>query len=132
MPWKIGIVTMNWGVNEMAVMPTEAAWIANYNFIVEYIHARFPDAKIVITYPWAVDRDTEAATMHGWIDQVIAAHSAYTYAGVDEAITIKAADNGFLETDKSTGGSGVHYSVPLGADLYAEALAERILTISGF
>jgi len=125
LPGLVEIVLMNWGVNDFGENPDETTWIAQYSSMVEYVHGRFPNAKIYITYPWCVNCDAPAAQMHGWIDQIITAHAAYTYPGVDEAIVIKADDNGFLETDKSEGGSGVHYTA-LGAHLYAEAMAEAV------
>ncbi len=86
------------------------------------MHARYPNAKIYLSYPWRVGYDAISATMHAWVDNVIAAHAPYAYAGVDEAITIKGDDNGATGTDIATG-AGVHYS-EIGVQWYADAMAE--------
>jgi hypothetical protein len=78
-----------------------------------------------LAYPWRVGYDVEAAIMHGWLDTIranCASIGATCLPGPDEAIVIKADDNGFLETDASTGGAGVHYTNPLGEQLYANAM----------
>jgi hypothetical protein len=126
LPERVGYVLMNWGANDMEHALVEATWIAQYGSIVELVHDRFPNAKLFITYPWRLNFDAEAATLHEWIDDVIAAHSSYTFPGVDEAITIKRDDNGATTTDYPPNGSGVHYNA-LGADLYAQAMRDAIL-----
>jgi hypothetical protein len=119
-------IALNWGVNDMNAWPlNQATWISQYGQIIAYLHSRFPNAVFYLSYPWRVGFDAIAATMHGWVDTVIAnalASGIQCFPGVDEAITIKASDNGFLETDISEGGSGVHYTNPLGVGLYAAAM----------
>lgn len=127
-PEWITHIALNWGVNDMNSWPlNQATWISQYGQIVSYLHTKYPNAVFYISYPWRVGYDSQAATMHGWVDTVIsncAGIGATCYAGVDEAIVIKASDNGFLETDASPpiNGSGVHYSNPLGVGLYAAAM----------
>lgn len=120
----VGTVLMNWGVNDMQSWPLDQeTWEGQYGQIVEWAHETFINAKIYLSYPWRGGFDEIAATMHGWIDNIIAAHAPYTFAGVDEAIVIKADDDGVLETDAGR----VHYSVPLGVTLYAEAMHELLI-----
>jgi len=125
-PGTVTHVLMNWGVNDMNSWPiAEATWETQYESIITYSHGRFPNAKVVLSYPWRVGFDTQAATMHGWVDTVIAwcgSQGIVCMAGVDEAVTIKAGDDGHAETDFVTGGAGVHYSDPLGVGLYATAM----------
>ena len=127
-PERLTHIAMNWGVNDQGeggANLTESLWISRYDAIISYLHDRFPNAVFYASYPWRVGWDTQAASMKGWIDTVISHCSnigATCSAGVDEAIVIKANDNGYLETDISTNGSGVHYTNPLGVGLYADAM----------
>ena len=122
--WSVGYVLMNWGVNDMQFWPlNEATWKSQYASIIAWAHERYPNANIYLSYPWRVGYDSQAATMHGWVDDLIAANPSYTKAGVDEAITIKAGDNGATNTDIGSG-SGVHYTVPAGVTAYAEAMQD--------
>ncbi len=118
-PELVEYVLMNWGVNDMQSWPlNQSEWEGQYGQIIEWVHERYYNAKVYVSYPWRRGFDEIAATMHGWIDNIIAAHSEYTFSGVDEAVVIKADDDGLLETD--TG--GVHYTNPLGVTLYADAI----------
>lgn len=125
-PDRVESVLMNWGVNDMEAAPDQATWVAQYSSIVTLVHNRFPAADIYLSYPWRVGYDAAAAVMHGWVDEVIALHPGYAHPGVDEAVAIKMADDGWLATDASTGGSGVHYTVPFGANEYAKAMATAL------
>jgi hypothetical protein len=127
-PMLVGDVLMNWGVNDMNSFASLDAmtWQSQYESIISYMHVTYPSSRFVISYPWRVGYDSQAATMHGWVDSVITwcgTQSIQCKAGVDEAATIKGSDNGLSETDASTGGAGVHYSVPVGINLYANAMA---------
>lgn len=118
-PGYVSHVLMNWGVNDMAGWPLDqTTWQNQYLALIDYTKTRFPNAQIYISYPWRQGFDAISATMHGWVDNVIAARSSYVHAGVDEAVTIKGSDDGCSETENC---SGVHYSV-LGAALYAAAM----------
>lgn len=112
------ICCINWGVNEMATMPSEATWIADYQYIIDQIVAKQAAAKIVIMRPWYVGKDSEAATMHGWIDQVVSSRSAVVFLGADEAVWLKGSDNGATMTS-----DGVHYSTAGHAECSAQELA---------
>lgn len=125
-PEFISRIAMNWGVNDLGAGGlVEATWIGQYDQIIAYLHNTFPSAVFYATYPWRVGYDLQAATMHGWIDTVIshcASIGATCQPGPDEAVVIKGSDNGYTETDAFTGGSGVHYTNPLGVGLYANAM----------
>lgn len=111
---------MNWGVNDMGGGGLiDATWISQYGQIIDYLHTRFPNATLVISYPWRQGFDSQSATMHGWIDTVIAncaGIGATCIPGVDEMVTIKGSDNGATATR-----DGVHYSAA-GFSLYAAAM----------
>ncbi len=114
-------VLMNWGVNDIASgLPVEATWKANYLAIIDYVHTRFPQAAIYIMRPWRRGFDSECATLHTWIDDIVAARQ-FTAVGPDEAVWLKGSDNGIAETDAG----GVHYSavgIPLAAAAWKAAL----------
>lgn len=98
-------VLLNWGVNEMASLPTEATWAASYYTVLDAIHAKWPDAKCYLTRPWKQGFDAQAATLNGWITTIVAARSTFAFVGSDEAVWLKAADDGATNTT-----DGVHYS----------------------
>lgn len=99
-------VLLNWGANDMATtLPAQATWQNYYLTIIDAVHAKWPQAKVWIMYPWRQSQDANATTLHGWIDNVIAARSSFTFAGPDEAVWMKGADNGATQTV-----DGVHYS----------------------
>lgn len=98
-------VFLNWGVNEMSAMPSEATWIADYTTVLDAVHTKWPDAKCYVMRPWKRGYDSEAATIHGWIDTLVAARSSFAYVGPDEAVWLKGSDDGATNTS-----DGVHYS----------------------
>jgi hypothetical protein len=109
-------ILCNWGVNDMAALPSEATWKANYLSILDYLHTRFPQANIYIMRPWRRGFDADAATLNSWIADIVVARSSFVVEGPDEAVWLENGDNGVLETDAG----GVHYSA-LGNALAIEA-----------
>lgn len=109
---------MNWGANDMeqgAADPSnETAWKDKYRAIIAVAESKFPNAAIWISYPWRGGYDTEAATLHEWIDDLIAEDPAKLFALDDEAIWFK--------DSAPDGGDSlmVHYTA-LGAMLAAQA-----------
>jgi lysophospholipase L1-like esterase len=99
-------VTMNWGANDVAAMPTESAFETNYETIIDAVHAKWPTATIRIMRSWRRGFDTESDTLATWIN-VIQAARPFTVLGPDERIWLKAGDNGTTNTT-----DGVHYSTP--------------------
>lgn len=107
---------MNWGANEMsggngaddpAQLPSVATWNANYLSIIDYVHSRCPNALIYIMYPWRRGYDNQASELHTRINTIIAARPGLTFAGPDETVWLKSADNGNTYT-----ADGVHLSSP--------------------
>lgn len=110
---------MNWGANDLSVaLPSQASWQNNYIAMIDLVHAKWPNARIWITRPWRRNKDADSATLHTWIDNVVAARSAYTFVGDDEAVWLKGSDDGATNTS-----DGVHYSVPAG--LIAKSAASK-------
>jgi hypothetical protein len=115
-PDTVSTVLMNWGANEMsggnglddpAQLPSAATWNANYLAIIDYVHGRFPNALIYIMYPWRRGYDSQAAELHASIDTIRAARAGLVFASADEAVWLKAGDNG-----NTNSADGVHYSSP--------------------
>jgi len=96
---------MNLGANDMMSLPAEAAWITNYQGIIDATHIKWPLAKIYISKPWTRNHDADAITVAGRIDTLIAANSGFCFAADDESGWLKGADNGAAMTL-----DGVHYS----------------------
>lgn len=106
---------LNWGANDMVgSLPAQATWQNNYLSIIDAAHAKWPNATIWVMYPWRQGQDANATTLHGWINNVVAARSAYTFVGPDEAVWLKGGDDG------ATNGT-VHYTNPVGATAAAAA-----------
>jgi len=110
-PWDASaealIVLCNWGANEMTgALPAEATWEANYLTIIDAVLAKWPNATVYLMYPWIQGQDAKAATLHGYIDTIIAARpGGRVVAGPDEAVWLKGADDGATMTT-----DGIHYS----------------------
>ena len=128
-PELVDRVLCNWGANDAQFLPgggwspeiDHATWVSQYGAILDYLHGRFPNARLWVMRPWRRGLDTQCATLSGWIDEVLSTRSAFASAGPDEAIWLKADDNGLLETDAG----GVHYTA-LGNQLCAEAWATAL------
>jgi hypothetical protein len=96
-------VLINLGVNELGSLPAEATWKANYQTIIDAVHAKWPYALIYLAKPWKYGKDTEAATVAGWIDGLIAANSGLCFEGIDENVWFR---NGVaIYSD-----DGIHYN----------------------
>lgn len=82
-------VLINLGTNDLAGLPAESTWKANYRTIIAAVHAAYPAAKIYLDKPVRLSAAppsspvADTATMHGYIDDLVAEQS-YIYAGADE------------------------------------------------
>jgi len=99
-------VLCNWGANDWSGgLPAEATWEADYEAILDAIHAKWPTVPVYIMRPWDRGHDADAAIVSGWITTIQAARSSFVTIGPDEAVWLKGADNGATMTV-----DGVHYS----------------------
>lgn len=115
-------IFVNLGVNEQSSLPAEATWKTNYQYCIDAFHTKWSSATIYISKPWKRGYTTEANTMAGWVDDLIAANPGVASAGHDERTWLENGDNGVTMTY-----DGVHYS--------AAGIAEIIdqwLTILGY
>lgn len=76
---------------------------ANYQLIIDAIHAKWPLAKIYLSKPWKQGFDTEGATFAGWIDDLITANSGVCFEGINENVWFK---NGVATYSDD----GIHYN----------------------
>lgn len=99
------LAVINLGVNDGTTLPAEATWEANTEYYLDALHAAYPAIQCYLMRPWKQGFDANAATLHSWIDTVVAARSTFVHTGPDEAVWLKGSDNGASETM-----DGVHYS----------------------
>lgn len=83
----------------------QTTWQNNYLSIIDAIHTTYPNAKIYISKVWRRTFNTECDTLAGWIDNIVAARSAFVFVADDERGWMKGADDGATMTT-----DGVHYS----------------------
>jgi lysophospholipase L1-like esterase len=82
-------ILINLGSNDVASLPAENTWKANYRTIIEAHHAWKPNATIYLAKPVRLNGTPAStplaavATMHGYIDDLIAEY-AYVEEGMDE------------------------------------------------
>ena len=98
-------VLLNWGANDFASLPAEATWEANYLTIIDAAVAKWPSALVYLMRPWSQGRNAEADTLATRIGHLIAARPGVVFAGPDERIWLKGADDGATMTS-----DGMHYS----------------------
>ena len=98
------IFLINLGAND-GPTTVEATWKADYQYIIDALLVKWPDAKIYLAKPWSRGCDVWRDTQAGWIDDIIALYSGNVLVGHDERVWMKGADNGDTMTV-----DGVHYS----------------------
>ena len=100
------IALVSLGVNDFATFDTvpAATWIAQYQYILDAIKARWPTVEIYIMRPWKRDNDAHADEAASRINTIVGSRS-FTHLGPDERIWLKGSDNGATNTY-----DGVHYS----------------------
>lgn len=112
-------VLINLGANELlGTLPTEAAWEADYVTVIDAVVAKWSDARVYIMRPWVRGKTSECNTVAGWIATIIAARPGVAFAGPDERVWLKGADDGATMTY-----DGVHYSAAGHAECAAQWLS---------
>jgi hypothetical protein len=102
-------ILLDLGVNDLSAMPLEAAWKADMLYIIDAIATKWPSVRIYVCKPWCRGYTTEANTMAGWIDDIVALRSTNCKAGHDERTWLEGGDDGATMTV-----DGKHYSTPAG------------------
>ena len=116
MPVVPEVILVNAGANDLAALPAAATWRADFGALLDGLHGKWPEAKVYAAKPWKAGQDASASTMAGWIDTVLSTRSSWALEGLNEAVTIKAGDNGAANTV-----DGIHYSEPAGNTAAAAA-----------
>lgn len=99
-------VFLNLGVNDaMAGLPAEAAWKADYLYILDALHTKWPGATVYLTRPWTRGEATDCNTLATWIADCQALRPTFSSLGDDERVWLEGGDDGVTMTT-----DGVHYS----------------------
>lgn len=96
-------VLANLGANDVAALPGEAVWKADYQDIFDAIHAKWPDTKIYIMRVWRRGEAADCDTLAGWIGDLVAANPGLCYLGPDERVFLENGDDGVTYTS-----DGIH------------------------
>lgn len=107
-------ILCNLGANDSSPLPVEATWKANYLYIADAMHTKWPNALIYIAKAWVQGRDAACDTLATWTDDIVASR-AFLRAGHDERVWLEGGDNGATMTS-----DGVHYSVAGSAECAAQ------------
>lgn len=97
-------VNINIGVNGVGII-NEATFKADYQTVIDAIHAKWPVAKLYLTRVWARGADATFLTMKTWIDTLVSTNSSFCFQGADENVWLKHTDDGATYTV-----DGLHYS----------------------
>lgn len=96
------------GANEAdGVMPDEATWEANYEYIINAVLAKWPETTIYIAKVWSRDYAANTTTLNGWIDTILAYFAGKSVkVGHNESVWMEGGDNGATNATAD----GIHYS----------------------
>lgn len=95
-------VLINLGVNEIS--PTEGAWKADYQYILDAIHSKYPSTQVYLSRVWKRSFPLHT-TLNGWINDLVSANPTFCHAGDDESVWLEGGNDGATMTV-----DGVHYS----------------------
>lgn len=88
---------VNLGSNDLAGLPAEATWKADYATVLDALHTKWPAAQVLVMRPWRRGSDTNADTLAVWIADVISTRG-WAALGPDERGYLKAGDDGVTNT----------------------------------
>jgi len=97
-------ILANWGVNDIdSEGTTQAAFEANYGYVLDALHAKWPNAKIYLMRPWWVTTPESQILMNAmddtWIPNILSTRGDFAFLGPDERIFLENGDNGATLTD---------------------------------
>lgn len=84
------VVLIHLGSNDLSGELAEATWKNGYRTIISAVHTKWPSANIYLAKPVRLAGNppnapvAAVATMHGWIDDLVAEHPDYLAVGIDE------------------------------------------------
>jgi hypothetical protein len=112
------IVLYQIGVNEFGSI-TQAQWIANVEYVLDTMHARWPAAAMYLSKPWkcapangVCTADAIADQYAAWVDQVVSERSSFVNVGDDERAWFK--PNYLAYSDDTGNLVGLHFYTPSG------------------
>lgn len=94
----------NVGINNADSPPDESAFKADFQYILDAIHTKWPTTKIyIMNGVYKASNPPGCNTISGWLNDVLLLNSGYCYAWADERVWF-AANMGLYSSD------GVHYT----------------------
>jgi lysophospholipase L1-like esterase len=102
----VGLVLYNIGSNDSVSLPAEATWKANTAYILDALHAKWPNAKVGVARPWRRGFGAACNTLATWISDLVTARSAWALLGPDERVFLENGDDGVTYT-----ADGIHPNV---------------------
>lgn len=94
---------VNMGINDRTSLPSQASFEADYLYILDAIHVKWPRAKVLVQQVWAKGYDAVSDTLDGWIANVVMARPSFAELAGDERVYLKGSDDGLSETDQPLG-----------------------------
>jgi lysophospholipase L1-like esterase len=100
-------VVVNLGTNDVepnAAPLVEATWEADYAYILDAIHTKWPNAKVYCARTWRRYNNGDQTAMDDtWIPAVLSTRSTWADVGIDERVILEGGDNGVTYTS-----DGIH------------------------
>lgn len=103
-------ILSNLGANDASALPAQATWKADYAYILDAFHTKWPTARVYVMRAWRQGFNTECDSMATWIDEILVSRSAWAETGPDERVFLKSTDDGVRFTS-----DGVHPNLRGGA-----------------
>lgn len=95
-------ILLNFGANDVISLPAEVTWKANYYYVLDALHAKYPYAQMYIMRAWRRGQAAECDILAAWIDDIVVSRS-FAHLGPDERVFIENGDDGVTYTD-----DGIH------------------------
>ena len=90
------------GANDANDGVTEATWKANYGYILDAIHAKWPNALLYVMRPWTRGYNAECDLFAAWIGDLVTARAGWAFLGPDERDFLENGDDGVTYTSDGT------------------------------
>ncbi len=104
-------VLLNFGANDANDGVTEANWKADYGYILDAIHAKWPDALLYVMRPWTRGYDAQCDLFAAWIGDLVTARAGWAFLGPDERDFLENGDNGVTYTSDGTHPNDAGYAL---------------------
>jgi lysophospholipase L1-like esterase len=86
-------ILVNLGAGDVVSLPVEATWKTQFGYILDALHAKWPQARVFVMRVWRQGLDANCDTYAGWIDDILASRS-WAQVGPDERVFLKQEDDG--------------------------------------